>query len=158
MLISEHIPLSHHPILLQPVHAQVLVLLPGKTGEVFGILKAYCTRVGSGPFTTELNDEDGQKMRDRGNEYGSTTGRPRRCGWIDLPALKYAIMINGVTRLFIMKADVLSGFDEIKVCTSYIVDGKNVDELPYDLEKLKNLFILSLPGWKKDINRMQKLE
>ncbi len=87
-----------------------LGVAPGRTGEVFGIFKAYCTRVGSGPFPTELEDANGQMMRDRGNEYGATTGRPRRCGWLDLPALKYAIMINGVTRLFMMKADVLSGF------------------------------------------------
>jgi len=128
-----------------------LGLAPGKTGEVFGIIKAYCTRVGSGPFPTELNDETGQRMRDNGKEYGSTTGRPRRCGWIDLPALKYAIMVNGVTRLFMMKADVLSGFDEIKVCTSYVVEGKTVTKLPYCLDKIEKPVYISLPGWKKDI-------
>lgn len=126
---------------------------PGKTGEVFGIIKAYCTRVGSGPFPTELNDNAGQIMRDRGNEYGSTTGRPRRCGWIDLPALKYAIMINGVTKLFIMKADVLSGFDEIKVCTAYKVRGKNTSELPYYLDEIEEPVYTSLPGWKEDITK-----
>jgi adenylosuccinate synthase len=128
-----------------------LGLAPGKTGEVFGIVKAYCTRVGSGPFTTELNDETGQKMREKGNEYGSTTGRPRRCGWVDMPALKYAIMVNGVTQLFIMKADVLSGFDEIKVCTSYIVDCKEVTELPYNLYNIEKPVYKSLPGWKEDL-------
>jgi adenylosuccinate synthase len=133
-----------------------LGLAPGKTGEVFGIVKAYCTRVGSGPFTTELNDETGQKMREKGNEYGSTTGRPRRCGWVDMPALKYAIMVNGVTQLFIMKADVLSGFDEIKVCTSYIVDGKEVTELPYNLDNIEKPVYKSLPGWKEDLTGCKK--
>ena len=94
-------------------------------GDIFGIFKAYCTRVGSGPFPTELNDETGDSLRNIGREFGSTTGRPRRCGWLDLPALKYSIMINGVTKLFMTKADVMSGFKTIKVCTSYNVDGKN---------------------------------
>lgn len=128
-----------------------LGIAPAKTGEVFGIIKAYCTRVGSGPFPTELFDEDGHIMRDRGNEFGSTTGRPRRCGWIDLPALKYAVMINGVTKLFMMKADVLSGFDEIKVCTAYKVKGKNTAQLPYCLDEIEEPVYLSLPGWKEDI-------
>jgi adenylosuccinate synthase len=124
---------------------------PGKTGEVFGIIKAYCTRVGSGPFPTELNDETGELIRKNGNEFGSTTGRPRRCGWIDLPALKYAIMVNGVTQLFMMKADVLTGFDEIKVCTGYISEGKTLTQLPYRLDKIEKPVYISLPGWKKDI-------
>ncbi|MEL7148702.1 MAG: adenylosuccinate synthase, partial [Bacteroidota bacterium] len=94
-----------------------LGVAPAAIGEVFGIFKAYCTRVGSGPFPTELFDEDGEQLRKTGREFGATTGRPRRCGWLDLPALKYAVMINGVTQLFMMKADVLSGFDTIKVCT-----------------------------------------
>jgi len=92
-------------------------------GSVFGIVKAYCTRVGSGPFPTELFDADGQQLRDIGREYGATTGRPRRCGWLDLPALKYAIMLNGVTELMMMKADVLDMFEEIKVAVKYEVDG-----------------------------------
>ena len=109
-------------------------IAPHHIGEVFGIFKAYCTRVGSGPFPTELFDEDGETMRKVGNEFGSTTGRPRRCGWIDLPALKYAIMINGVTQLFMMKADVLNVFSTIKVCTHYkMSDGVHTDIFPYEL-------------------------
>lgn len=128
-----------------------LGIAPARTGEVFGIFKAYCTRVGSGPFPTELNDENGQLMRDRGNEYGSTTGRPRRCGWLDLPALKYAIMINGVTRLFMMKADVLSGFSEIEVCTSYTINGEEVTELPFCLADIERLNYHTMAGWNCDI-------
>jgi adenylosuccinate synthase len=137
-----------------------LGIAPSRTGEVFGIFKAYCTRVGSGPFPTELNDDDGQLMRDRGNEYGSTTGRPRRCGWLDLPALKYSVMVNGVTRLFMMKADVLSGFSEIKVCRSYSVNGAEVSELPYCLNDIEGLNYIEFPGWKCDItgcNRWEEL-
>lgn len=133
-----------------------LGVAPARTGEVFGIFKAYCTRVGSGPFPTELNDNDGQMMRDQGNEYGSTTGRPRRCGWLDLPALKYAIMINGVTRLFMMKADVLSGFSEIKVCRSYTVNGMEVSELPYCFNDIDGLNYTTMPGWESDITRCQR--
>jgi adenylosuccinate synthase len=133
-----------------------LGIAPGRTGEVFGIFKAYCTRVGSGPFPTELHDENGQLMRDQGNEYGSTTGRPRRCGWLDLPALKYAIMVNGVTRLFMMKADVLSGFDEIKVCTAYSTGGKEVTELPYCLSDIEKIIYKTLPGWNCEISQCKK--
>ncbi len=128
-----------------------LGIAPARTGEVFGIFKAYCTRVGSGPFPTELNDADGQLMRDRGNEYGATTGRPRRCGWLDLPALKYAIMVNGVTRLLMMKADVLSGFSEVKVCRSYTVQGREQTELPYCLNDIEGLNYISFRGWQCDI-------
>jgi adenylosuccinate synthase len=111
-----------------------LGIAPRNVGEVYGIFKAYCTRVGSGPFPTELFDEDGKRMQKEGNEFGATTGRPRRCGWLDLPALRYTIMINGVTQLFMMKADVLSIFEEIKVCTHYkLPDGTLTDKLPYDL-------------------------
>jgi adenylosuccinate synthase len=107
---------------------------PSKIGVVYGIFKAYCTRVGSGPFPTELFDEDGEKMRKEGREFGSTTGRPRRCGWIDLPSLKYSIMLNGVTQLVMMKVDVLNIFDEIKVCTHYeLPDGTITEELPFDI-------------------------
>ncbi|HUW93349.1 MAG TPA: adenylosuccinate synthase [Bacteroidales bacterium] len=133
-----------------------LGIAPARTGEVFGIFKAYCTRVGSGPFPTELNDENGQKMRDRGNEYGSTTGRPRRCGWLDLPSLKYAIMVSGVTQLFMMKADILSGFDEIKVCTAYSIGGKEVTELPYCLADIENIIYKTLPGWNCEIGGCKK--
>ena len=122
---------------------------PSAIGEVYGIFKAYCTRVGSGPFPTELFDEDGERMRKEGNEFGSTTGRPRRCGWIDLPALKYSIMINGVTQLFMMKADVLNIFSEIKICTHYQkVNGEVIDKLPYEMveEKLEPVY-KTIPGW-----------
>lgn len=105
---------------------------PSRIGEVIGIFKAYCTRVGNGPFPTELFDETGQKMRDIGKEYGSTTGRPRRCGWLDLPALKYSVMINGITQLVMMKADVMNDFDEIKVCTSYKTENGNVSVSGYN--------------------------
>lgn len=126
-----------------------LGVAPHHIGEVFGIFKAYSTRVGSGPFPTELIDEEGEKMRKAGNEFGSTTGRPRRCGWIDLPALKYSIMINGVTKLLMMKADVLDTFPVIKVCTKYkLVNGNETDTLPYELVNQKITPIYSeLPGW-----------
>jgi adenylosuccinate synthase len=111
-----------------------LGVAPSKIGEVYGIFKAYCTRVGSGPFATELFDEVGEQMRKEGNEFGSTTGRPRRCGWMDLPALKYTIMLNGVTQLIMMKVDVLNIFDEIKVCTAYeLPDGTLTDHMPFEV-------------------------
>ena len=114
-----------------------LGVAPSKIGEVFGIFKAYCTRVGSGPFPTELLDSIGEAMRKEGNEFGSTTGRPRRCGWLDLPALKYSIMINGVTQLFMMKADVLNIFEEIKVCTAYeLPSGEQIEKLPFEINEL----------------------
>uniref|UniRef100_UPI004047FFEA adenylosuccinate synthase n=1 Tax=Algoriphagus sp. TaxID=1872435 RepID=UPI004047FFEA len=114
-----------------------LGVAPSKIGEVFGIFKAYCTRVGSGPFPTELMDSTGEEMRKEGNEFGSTTGRPRRCGWLDLPALKYSIMINGVTQLFMMKADVLNIFEEIKVCTAYeLPSGEKIEKLPFEINEL----------------------
>jgi adenylosuccinate synthase len=126
---------------------------PTKVGQVFGIFKAYCTRVGSGPFPTELNDQTGEELRKAGHEFGATTGRPRRCGWLDLPALKYAVMINGVTQLFMMKSDVLSMFSEIKICTAYkFKDGSITDALPFDLctEEIKPVY-QTLPGWKTDL-------
>ncbi len=111
-----------------------LGIAPRHIGEVFGIFKAYCTRVGSGPFPTELNDQTGEYLREKGHEFGSTTGRPRRCGWLDLPALKYAVMINGATQLFMMKADVLNDFKEISVCTHYrLPDGSETDRVPYEI-------------------------
>lgn len=130
-----------------------LGIAPGRTGEVFGIFKAYCTRVGSGPFPTELDDAEGQRMRDQGNEYGATTGRPRRCGWLDLPALKYAIMVNGVTQLFMMKADVLSGFSEVRICRSYTVGGQEQTELPFCLNDIEGLNYLTFKGWQCDITK-----
>lgn len=126
-----------------------LGVAPSHIGEVYGIFKAYSTRVGSGPFPTELLDEEGEKLRKEGNEFGSTTGRPRRCGWIDLPSLKYSIMINGVTQLLMMKADVLSIFPTIKICTKYqLKDGKITEFLPYELvnEKIIPVYV-EMEGW-----------
>lgn len=129
-----------------------LGIAPNKIGKVYGIFKAYCTRVGSGPFTTELHDADGELMRKTGNEFGSTTGRPRRCGWLDLPALKYAVMLNGVTDLMMMKADVLDGFSTIKVATAYQHQGQKIDYLPFEActEQLEPLFE-TLEGWNASI-------
>ncbi len=126
-----------------------LGIAPAKIGEVYGIFKAYSTRVGSGPFPTELLDEEGERMRKEGNEFGSTTGRPRRCGWIDLPSLKYSIMINGVTQLLMMKADVLSIFSTIKICTHYkLADGTITEALPYEFVNQKIVPVYTeLPGW-----------
>jgi adenylosuccinate synthase len=128
-----------------------LGISPKTVGEVFGIFKAYCTRVGSGPFPTELNDVTGELLRKKGCEYGATTGRPRRCGWLDIPALKYAIMVNGTTKLFMMKSDILSGFKSIKVCTSYKVDGKDQNEIPFDNNSKIVPVYAELPGWDEDI-------
>ncbi|HSF55401.1 MAG TPA: adenylosuccinate synthase [Algoriphagus sp.] len=126
-----------------------LGVAPSKIGEVFGIFKAYCTRVGSGPFPTELFDATGEAMRKEGNEFGSTTGRPRRCGWLDLPALKYSIMINGVTQLFMMKADVLNIFEEIKVCTEYVLPtGEKINRLSFEITDLDVQPIYkTMKGW-----------
>lgn len=133
---------------------------PSKIAEVYGIFKAYCTRVGSGPFPTELMDETGERMRQEGREFGSTTGRPRRCGWIDLPTLKYSIMLNGVTQLVMMKVDVLNIFDEIKVCTHYeLPDGSITDELPYDMTdiEIKPIYT-TLPGWNESLEGIVDFE
>jgi adenylosuccinate synthase len=129
-----------------------LGIAPNRIGEVIGIFKAYCTRVGSGPFPTELDNEVGEKMRKLGNEFGSTTGRARRCGWLDLPALKYAITINGVTQLIMMKSDVLSGFEKIRICTGYEYNGKQTEQLPYDLspELVKPVYT-EIDGWNQDL-------
>lgn len=135
-----------------------LGIAPNSIGQVYGIFKAYCTRVGSGPFPTELFDETGERMRQAGKEFGSTTGRPRRCGWLDLPALKYAIMINGVTRLIMMKADVLSEFDNIRICTSYTCDGKNLDYIPYDTnQKVLEPVYTDMKGWKTDLTAFTEM-
>ncbi len=133
-----------------------LGIAPNKIGEVFGIFKAYCTRVGSGPFPTELHDETGARIRDLGHEYGAVTGRERRCGWIDLVALKYAIMINGVTQLIMMKSDVLDDFDEIKACVAYEINGERVEQFPFSVEEdeIKPIYV-TLPGWKTDMTKMQ---
>jgi len=125
---------------------------PKKIGEVFGIFKAYCTRVGSGPFPTELNDSTGELMRKKGCEFGATTGRPRRCGWLDIPALKYAIMLNGVTRLFMTKADILSGFRKVKICTSYLIEGREHDRILFDNQTQIDPVYTDLEGWEKDIS------
>lgn len=129
-----------------------LGIAPNKIGEVIGIFKAYCTRVGSGPFPTELDNEIGETLRQVGHEFGATTGRSRRTGWIDLPALRYAIQLNGVTQLVMTKADVLTGFDEISVCTHYIYQGKQVDYMPYDVNVIKPEPIYeTIKGWDTDI-------
>ncbi len=126
-------------------------IAPSKIGQVKGIFKAYCTRVGSGPFPTELFDDDGQKLRDIGREYGSTTGRPRRCGWMDLVALKYSVMLNGVTELIMTKADVLDQFETIKIATAYKINGVEIDYFPYDIEGELEPVFKEFKGWKCDI-------
>jgi adenylosuccinate synthase len=136
-----------------------LGVAPTKIGDVIGIFKAYCTRVGSGPFPTELHDEEGEAIRKAGAEFGATTGRPRRCGWIDLPALKYAIMINGTSELSMMKSDVLDGFETIKVCTHYIIDGKKVDYLPFDVTDVDIEPVFeTIKGWNTDITGLTSMD
>lgn len=135
-----------------------LGVAPNKIGEVFGIFKAYCTRVGSGPFPTELFDETGKKIRDLGHEYGAVTGRERRCGWIDLVALRYSIMLNGVTQLIMMKSDVLDDFDEIKACVAYKINDKETTQFPYSIEEDIEPVYVTLPGWKTDMTGMQSEE
>ncbi|MGI9551184.1 MAG: adenylosuccinate synthase [Aurantibacter sp.] len=132
-----------------------LGVAPNKIGSVFGIFKAYATRVGSGPFPTELFDEDGATMGRVGNEFGATTGRPRRCGWLDLVALKYAVQINGVTELMMMKGDVLSGFKSLKICTAYSYKGKEISHLPYNIEP-ENVspIYTEVQGWDADLTKM----
>ena len=126
---------------------------PGDIGEVFGIFKAYSTRVGSGPFPVELFDETGDKIREIGHEYGAVTGRNRRCGWVDLVALKYAIMINGVTQLVMMKSDVLDGFDTIKACVAYKKNGIIMEDMPFETEGCEAVY-KELPGWKEDLTHV----
>jgi len=138
-----------------------LGIAPSKVGNVYGIFKAYCTRVGSGPFPTELFDKDGDELRNIGREYGATTGRPRRCGWLDMPALKYAIMLNGVTELMMMKADVLDMFEEIKVAVKYKVDGIETEEIPFDgttdSAELKPVF-KSFKGWQQNLENINSFD
>jgi adenylosuccinate synthase len=134
-----------------------LGISPGSVQEVFGIFKAYTTRVGSGPFPTELFDENGETMARVGCEFGATTGRPRRCGWLDLVALRYACQVNGVTQLMMMKADVLSGFKTLKICTSYNYKGKVIEHLPYNIES-ENVepIYTEFDGWSEDLTAMEK--
>ena len=133
-----------------------LGVAPSKIGHVYGIFKAYCTRVGSGPFPTELFDETGEIIRQVGHEYGAVTGRPRRCGWLDLVALKYTVMIDGVTDLIMMKSDCLDDFETIKVCTSYKVDGAETDQVPFDIAAKIEPVYTEFPGWKKDLTGIRK--
>ena len=135
-----------------------LGVAPGKIGKVFGIFKAYCTRVGSGPFPTELFDQTGEFLRSEGHEFGATTGRPRRCGWLDMVALKYAVMMNGVTELIMMKSDVLNSFDTIKVATSYKRDGETITSYPYDGGVGVEPVYESFKGWKCDITGIRNYD
>ena len=131
---------------------------PNKLGSIIGIFKAYCTRVGGGPFPTELDNEVGEELRRIGHEFGATTGRPRRCGWIDLPALKYAIMLNGVTELVMTKADVLSGFEKIYACTHYIYNGETIDYMPYDILSVTATPVYKeIDGWKEDLTQIREI-
>ena len=136
-----------------------LGVAPNSIGSAFGIFKAYCTRVGSGPFPTELDNEVGERMRKEGNEFGSTTGRARRCGWLDIPALRYACRLNGITELYMMKADILSIFEEIHVCTHYKINGVQTDEMPYDLldGKVEPVYT-TLKGWNADLTQIRTIE
>ncbi len=128
---------------------------PNKIGEVYGIFKAYCTRVGSGPFPTELHDATGEELRQSGHEFGATTGRPRRCGWLDLVALKYSVMINGVTQLIMTKADVLSSFETIKIATAYKIDGVETNEFPFELPENLEVVYTEVPGWSEDLTGLK---
>ena len=130
-------------------------IAPNKIGDVYGIFKAYCTRVGSGPFPTELFDEVGDTLCKNGHEFGSVTGRKRRCGWIDLVALKYSVMINGVTQLIMMKSDVLDMFDTIKACVGYRIGGEEIDYFPYEITDDVEPIYVELPGWKQDMTKMK---
>ena len=133
-------------------------MAPSRIGRVFGIFKAYCTRVGEGPFPTELFDETGDEMSRVGHEYGAVTGRKRRCGWIDLVTLRYTTMLSGVTDLIMTKGDVLGGFDEIKVCTKYRVNGKETTEYPFDINAEIEPIYTTLPGWKCDLTGITRAE
>ena len=130
-------------------------IAPNKIGDVYGIFKAYCTRVGAGPFPSELFDEVGETLCQKGHEFGSVTGRKRRCGWIDLVALKYSVMINGVTKLIMMKSDVLDDFDTIKACVGYRINGEEIDYFPYEINDSIEPIYKELPGWKTDMTKMK---
>ena len=132
-----------------------LGIAPHKIGDVYGIFKAYCTRVGSGPFPTELHDEIGEKIGQIGHEFGAVTGRKRRCGWIDLVALKYTVMINGVTQLIMMKSDVLDSFDTIKACVAYRIDGKETTRFPFETNTEIEPVYVEMKGWNTDMTQMQ---
>jgi adenylosuccinate synthase len=135
-----------------------LGIAPNTIGEVIGVFKAYCTRVGSGPFPTEQINEAGERMQKAGHEFGATTGRPRRCGWIDIPALKYTVMINGVTQLIMTKADVLTGFEIIKICTHYLYRGEEIDSLPYQInEDLKPVY-KEMKGWDENLTGLRSID
>lgn len=136
-----------------------LGIAPSRIGQVLGIFKAYCTRVGSGPFPTELFDADGDTLRKEGNEFGSTTGRPRRCGWLDLPALRYSVMLNGVTRLIMTKSDVMSVFERIQVCVAYKYRGSEINYIPFDADQgtLEPVYV-ELPGWNTDLKPCQQFD
>jgi adenylosuccinate synthase len=136
-----------------------LGVAPNKIGKVFGIAKAYCTRVGNGPFPTELFDEYGKELQNKGHEFGATTGRPRRCGWLDIPALKYSIMLNGITNLIISKIDILSDFDKFKACTNYIYKGKTINYMPYDMKK-ENITPIykEFKSWNTDIGKINSIK
>ncbi len=135
-----------------------LGMAPSRIGEVYGIFKAYCTRVGSGPFPTELFDETGKKIRDIGHEYGAVTGRERRCGWIDLVALRYTIMLNGVTQLLMMKSDVLDTFPVIKACTAYRINGEQTRDFPFSIDANVEPVYKEMPGWQTDLTHCTKQE
>ena len=132
-----------------------LGLAPSAIGDVYGIMKSYCTRVGEGPFPTELFDDDGRKMAEKGHEFGAVTGRPRRCGWVDLVALKYAVMIDGVTKLILMKSDVLDEFETIKACVAYRVDGEMTHRVPFDIDARIEPVYEEFPGWMTDLTGMK---
>ncbi len=136
-----------------------LGVAPTKIGNVIGIFKAYCTRVGGGPFPTELDNAEGEKIRKEGNEFGATTGRPRRCGWIDIPQMRYAIMVNGVTELSMMKSDVLDTFDTIKVCTHYLINGEKVENFPFDIIDVDLVPVYEdIKGWNTDLTKLTSFD
>ncbi|HMY84082.1 MAG: adenylosuccinate synthase [Saprospiraceae bacterium] len=135
-----------------------LGVAPNKIGEVIGITKAYCTRVGSGPFPSELNDESGEKLRSEGHEFGATTGRPRRCGWIDLPALKYSVILNGVTQLIMTKLDVLNSFEKVYAAIAYEIDGQSTDQVPFNMETINRLTYKEYKGWNSSLENIRETD
>ncbi len=125
---------------------------------MIGITKAYCTRVGSGPFPSELNDESGEKLRSEGHEFGATTGRPRRCGWIDLPALKYSVILNGVTQLIMTKLDVLNSFEKVYAAIAYEIDGQSIDQVPFNMETINRLTYKEYKGWNSSLENIRETD